>query len=1364
VTSPETARPVSATSPLRLGIYGLLLCFLTFVQAPGRIVADTKFDLAVAPGRFLARALEMWDGSTSFGQIQNQAYGYLFPMGPFFLLGRAVHLDAWVVQRLWWSLLLCLAFYGALQVARTLELGRPWTQVFAAFAYTLSVHATTVIGASSVELWPSALAPWVLWCVIRGTTGGSERRWAAAAGLCVAACGGVNAAAVLAVLPLSVCWLVTRRGSRTWVFFGWWVLCTVLTTLWWLVPLTLMGRYSFPFLDYIESAAVTTLPTGLSDVLGGTSDWVPYIAPETFRAGHLLATTPYLVFDGLVLAALGLAGIARADNPHRRFLFLGVVVGVMAVSFGYGGPGAGWFHEARQTWLDGSLAPLRNLHKFDNVLRLPLALGTAHSLTALGSVRERSRSLVLGALPLAAAVLALLATQLPWWEGAIAPAGAMTGVPTYWTQTADYLNRTGNGTTTLVLPAAAFGQYLWGSPRDDVLQPLLDAPWAVRNSIPLAQPGSVVLLDEITELAESAQAGPRLAELLSANGIGRLVVRNDLDRMATGAPDPVVLHQVLDHSPGLARVATFGPDVGFPPTETVSSGERVSTNGGRSNVYPAVEVYAVTLGAARAEVVPASDVRLTTGGPGSLPAAGADLPAVLGDSSAAPPDLPVALSDGLPRREENFAAVRGMSSDTMTKGQPYLLDRPVHERVMVPDQQRWQSTVVWRGIAGVTASSSQAWVDGPSPLARGDAPGAALDDSTQTAWHAAAGGPAFGQWWQVDLLPATSVDHVRVVPAPGSGVTELRLSGGDQHVDVPVPAGSAPVDVDTGFGVVGSLRITALASRTDSTGTFALATVAIAGVHPLRTVELPAVPPGHRVASVSLTRDPGASGCFQIPLSVVCQDYLAAVGDDGLDLDRTFRLPAAERFRMTLTGSWLLSSRVSTRLASRLPFGLRAPTPSTQDIRGGVLAMVDGDPSTAWIAASSSGPSTFHLSWPRARTVRRVALRLSATAPAVPARSVVVSGGGSSRHVILDGHGAGRFRPLRTRRLTIRVDSQEPGYTLDGATRAALPLGVGELAVYGSKRGVNLVGAAGTPLRGACGSGPTLGMGELEVRTRFRAVLGASTDDVTVTPCRHRVTLPAGTVSVVARANSLISIDHVGLQASPPGRPTTPPAIGSWGDGSRTIEVPGAPERRLLVVSQNYNAGWRATLDGHTLTPQEIDGWRQGWWLPPDSGGTVDLRFTPQPRYVAGLAVGAVSAVMVLLLLLLGPRRHPRAPTALRGGMPLVVSVVLMAGVGGFLAGWWGAVSALVITALGHLPRVAPHAWVTGALGVLACGAITTLARVHEGLTNSEVVQVLLVASLAAAVPVSSRESSAPRRPPDPNRRVFRRRKGLSTT
>ena len=55
----------------------------------------------------------------------------------------------------------------------------------------------------------------------------------------------------------------------------WWPVFTVLGTLWWLVPLFVMGAYSPPFLAYIETSSVTTFPTTLFDALRGTSDWVP---------------------------------------------------------------------------------------------------------------------------------------------------------------------------------------------------------------------------------------------------------------------------------------------------------------------------------------------------------------------------------------------------------------------------------------------------------------------------------------------------------------------------------------------------------------------------------------------------------------------------------------------------------------------------------------------------------------------------------------------------------------------------------------------------------------------------------------------------------------------------------------------------------------------------------------------------------------------------------------------------------------------------------------------------------------------------------------------------------------------------------
>ena len=200
---PPSPRPPagSLTSPLRAAGYAAVLTALAFIQGAGLMVADTKFDLLVAPGRFLARSLQLWDPHAAFGQVPDQSYGYAWPMGPFFALGHLVDMPPWMIQRLWWALLLCVAFFGMLRLCERLMLGSELTRVVAAFAFVLTPRLTTLVGVVSVEVWPMALAPWVLLPLVRGSKEGSVRRAAAASALVVGCCGGVNAVAVAAVLP-----------------------------------------------------------------------------------------------------------------------------------------------------------------------------------------------------------------------------------------------------------------------------------------------------------------------------------------------------------------------------------------------------------------------------------------------------------------------------------------------------------------------------------------------------------------------------------------------------------------------------------------------------------------------------------------------------------------------------------------------------------------------------------------------------------------------------------------------------------------------------------------------------------------------------------------------------------------------------------------------------------------------------------------------------------------------------------------------------------------------------------------------------------------------------------------------------------
>src|ERR1700735_3547548 len=111
---------------------------LSFGSSPVQISPDTKLDLTANPLRFLARATNLWNSELPFGKAQNQAYGYLFPHGTFFLAGHLLGLPGWITQRLWWALLLAVGFWGLLRIAEALGIGRPTSRGVAAGAVALS--------------------------------------------------------------------------------------------------------------------------------------------------------------------------------------------------------------------------------------------------------------------------------------------------------------------------------------------------------------------------------------------------------------------------------------------------------------------------------------------------------------------------------------------------------------------------------------------------------------------------------------------------------------------------------------------------------------------------------------------------------------------------------------------------------------------------------------------------------------------------------------------------------------------------------------------------------------------------------------------------------------------------------------------------------------------------------------------------------------------------------------------------------------------------------------------------------------------------------------------------------------------------
>src|SRR5947209_6983339 len=137
---------------------------LAFVQRPGLATADTKINLHVDPGAYLGQVAHMWTATGQLGDVQAaQQVGYLFPMGPFFALGHALGLSAWVTQRLWLGTLLAMSAVGVATLLRVLRPGsRPVALLVAGAAAVLNPFVVTYANRTTVPLLASAALPWLL--------------------------------------------------------------------------------------------------------------------------------------------------------------------------------------------------------------------------------------------------------------------------------------------------------------------------------------------------------------------------------------------------------------------------------------------------------------------------------------------------------------------------------------------------------------------------------------------------------------------------------------------------------------------------------------------------------------------------------------------------------------------------------------------------------------------------------------------------------------------------------------------------------------------------------------------------------------------------------------------------------------------------------------------------------------------------------------------------------------------------------------------------------------------------------------------------------------------------------------------------
>jgi arabinofuranan 3-O-arabinosyltransferase len=349
--------------------------------------------------------------------------------------------------------------------------------------------------------------------------------------------------------------------------------------------------------------------------------------------------------------------------------------------------------------------------------------------------------------------------------------------------------------------------------------------------------------------------------------------------------------------------------------------------------------------------------------------------------------------------------------------------------------------------------------------------------------------------------------------------------------------------------------------------------------------------------------------------------------------------------------------------------------------------------------------------------------------------------------------GRGSFRPMVTDRLLIQFSTVERAYSFEHGEAVVLPVGVGEVRLPGSD--VPTVDPD-QPLGLECGSGPTITVDGSSTQTRVDATLSMvmSGDALPAEPCGDgRVALSSGSNRIEAWRSQVARPEELTLTRT--GVPTTSPTrvgltVDTWTPTARTVTVAARHTPTLLVVNENINAGWVARLAGRTLAPQRVDGWQQGWVVPPGGAAKVVLRFTPNPTYHWGLLGGLVALVAVAAAAAV-PSRRRRGTAGTGDARWLVVATTVV--VGGLLAGWVGLAAMAAALLLGGAVTRSWPAYAAGGSLALA-GVAQAVARADTFEVHSTTAQSLAFLGVVLAAAAFGANGPA----------FFRRRKGRSST
>ncbi|MEU2407182.1 alpha-(1-_3)-arabinofuranosyltransferase family protein [Streptomyces rubiginosohelvolus] len=1355
-TVPAEGPPQARSRRWLLGFWAAVFAAFLAVS-PGRMTFDTKLGVVTAPGRFLGDLGELWHSRSGFGGIADQYIGYLVPMLPYYGTAELLRVPTWLAERLWLSIIVATAFWGALRLAERLRVGSPATRLLGAVVYALWPTYTIVVGSTSAAALPGALLPWVLLPLTNPRL--TPRIAAVRSALLIPLMGGVNAASTLAsLLPVGLYLLSRPGGPRKRGLLLWWIPGVIMATAWWIVPLLLLGTFGENFMPYVESSYTTTTTMSATEVLRGAGNWVGYLnfGEAWLPAGWTVATATVTILGSALAAALGLAGLARRDLPERRWLVLTVLSVALVTLAGYGGALGGLFHGTVQDWLDTWLVPFRNIYKFQTGLALALALGLAHvtGVAAVAASRRGSNPARMRRLaPVVAAAVVLPGLAWPYLNGSILQTGSFQKVPDYWESTGRWLKNNSPDDRALVVPATAHGIYTWGSPIDQPLDVLAESPYAQRDYVPFGTPGNRRAMDAVEQALTSGGEVPGLSEYLNRAGLHYVVVRNDLDPDQLGYVPSTTVKRTLEAS-GYSRVKGYGPVM---TAGRIAADTPVQVEG----LYPrqrAVEIYEPPKGTerpGRAEATPVASTAVVSGGPESLlplsaNGAIAGRPTVLaGDAhpGLGRPSL-YAAGDGLRRADTRFGLVNSNTSYTYTaderNAEESAQDPGREPRQILPTSgSKHQTTAVIRGAKSVSASSVGNWL---FHLPQYD-PVNAFDGNPATGWAEGSPGAPKDEWVRVDFSTPTDIPgSIQVTPLPSGNVraaaTVIRVETDKGSKDSPLRTDGSAQQVAAPAGQAAWLKVTILESQQGRPGLTGagFTDIAIPGVQVTRMLELPNDAPreGADATMFSLKRgsDPGGLSSVAAEVGLGRQFTAPEAGDytvsatalpvPGEALDKLLFELTGERDKIEVTAD--STARLGTNLSPR--------------------NLTDGDLTTAWIAGERP---VLRLNWPEKRPVGEIVFA-AAGGLSARAEQVQISSPDGTAVASVDENGMARFSPINTDRMDITISKTAPltvhNPVADGQLQ--LPVGLSEVYIPALEEFRSPQPKPDQKFSLPCGKGPVLSVGgtymETKAEGRVRDLTQRRPIEVSLCTDDSKVELAASSTTVQAGDEGPLAITDVSLSnGTTEAAAATPRSVDvEQGEGDRrTVEV-GAGEASYLQIHENHNKGWKATLDGKELTPLRIDGWQQAWLVPEGEGGTVTLEYEPASIYRWGLIGAGVLFLALVVLALVGRKKSGPEETEELPAPPgpgLILGTVALTLVGVVIAG----PVAVAVPLLAVLAHFRPRLLVPVAFASMAAAGVVAAVGTGESTTTGEgafgaTAQLLALIGLFAALVTVGRE------------------------